>query len=137
MRGEVQQATRMRNRRAQRGITIWGLLYVLITLGLIALVAIKSVPVYLNAYDVRTTLQAVADDPDLRRASAGEIQQAVQRRFDAGYVDNLSGRDVAVERAGDGRRISLSYEVRRPMLLNLSLVYSFEESAMLAGGDER
>ena len=94
----------MRNRRAQRGITIWGLLYVLITLGLIALVAIKSVPVYLNAYDVRTTLQAVADDPDLRRASAGEIQQAVQRRFDAGYVDNLSGRDVAVERAGDGRR---------------------------------
>ena len=127
----------MRSRRAQRGITIWGLLYVLITLGLIALVAIKSVPVYLNAYDVRTTLETVADDPDLRRASAGEIQRAVQRRFDAGYVDNLSGRDVAVERDGNGRRISLSYEVRRPMLLNLSLVYSFEESAMLAGGDER
>lgn len=119
----------------QTGMTIWSLLYVLLTLGLIGLVAAKSLPVYLNAYDIRSTIEAVAADPAIKNASAVEIQRAVQRRFDAGYVDNIKGKDVAVKRVTNGREISVAYEVRRPMLLNVSLVYSFEEHARLASGD--
>lgn len=119
----------------QRGMTIWSLLYVLITLGLIALVAVKSVPVYLNAHDVRKTIEWAATQPSLVDASAAEIQAAVQRRFDAGYVTNITGRDIAVSKVGGGREISVAYQVRRPLLLNTSLLYSFEESARLTGTD--
>ncbi|GAB3685812.1 hypothetical protein GCM10028792_39080 [Salinisphaera aquimarina] len=118
-------------------MTFWGLLYVLITLGVIGLVAAKSLPVYLGAYDVRETIDWAAAQPNLLKASAPEIQSAIQRRFDAGYVDNIHGRDVAVSKVDGGREISVAYEVRRPMLFNLSLVYSFEESARLTGSDEQ
>lgn len=117
-------------------MTIWALIYLLFTAGLLLLVGIKSVPVYMNAYDVRETIEWAAEQPKLKTAPAAEIQQAIQRRFDAGYVDNLNGRDVAVSRvAGGGREISVAYEVRRPLLFNTSLVYSFEERALLTGND--
>jgi len=118
---------------AQRGMTIWSLFYVLVTLGLIGLVAAKSLPVYLNAYDVRETIEWAAAQPKLVNASAPEIQAAIQRRFDAGYVTNINGRDVAVSKVAGGREISVVYEVRRPMLFNVSLVYAFEEKARLTG----
>ena len=44
----------------QRGMTMWSLIYVLATLGLLLLVAIKSVPVYLTAYDIRETIEWAA-----------------------------------------------------------------------------
>lgn len=122
--------------RAQRGMTIWALIYLLFTAGLLLLVGIKSVPVYLTAYDIRETIEWAAEQPDLKTAPAAQIQQAIQRRFDAGYVDNIKGRDVAVERvAGGGREISVAYEVRRPFLFNISMVYAFEEKAPLTGND--
>lgn len=123
-------------RRRQAGMTFWSLLYVLFTLGVLGIVAIKSVPVYLNAYGVRATLEWAADRPDLRDADAVTIQRAIQRRFDTGYVDNLRGRDVAVEQAGSGRELSVSYEVRRPLMFNLAMVYSFDESVPMTGGDD-
>jgi hypothetical protein len=125
------------NPRRQRGMTIWALIYVLFTAGVLLLVGIKSVPVYLTAYDIRETIDWAAEQSDLRKAPAAQIQQAIQRRFDAGYVDNIKGRDVAVERvAGGAREISVAYEVRRPLLFNVSMVYSFEEKTSLTGNDD-
>lgn len=119
----------------QRGMTLWGLIYLLFTAGLLLLVGIKSVPVYLNAYDIRETIEWAAQQPDLVSAPAAQIQTTIQRRFDAGYVDNVKGRDVAVKRVPNGREISIAYEVRRPLLFNVSMVYAFEESARLTGPD--
>ena len=122
--------------RYQRGLTLWSLIYVLFTAGLLLLVGIKSVPVYLNAYDIRETIDWASEQPDLMTAPAAQIQSAIQRRFDAGYVDNVKGRDVAVSRvAGGGRELSIAYEVRRPLMFGVSLVYAFEESAPLTGTD--
>lgn len=123
------------NPRRQRGMTIWSLIYVLFTAGLLLLVGIKSAPVYLNAYDIHETIEWAAQQRSLVRAPAGEIQQTIQRRFDAGYVDNINGRDVVVERVSGGRQISVAYEVRRPLFFDVSLVYSFEDKALLPGND--
>lgn len=121
-------------RNAQRGMTLWGLLYVLVTLGLIAMVAVKSVPVYMNAYDVRNTLQQIAAQPDMANASAHQIQGAVQKHFDAGYVSNITGRDVTVRRVGKQRELEVIYEVRRPLFLNMSMIYAFDERVPMQGG---
>lgn len=121
----------------QRGMTVWALIYVLFTAGLMLLVGIKSVPVYINAYDIRETIEWAAWQPELKKAPAAEIQQAIQRRFDAGYVDNIKGRDIAVSRvSGGGRELSVSYEVRRALLLSVSIVYSFDEKMPLTGNDD-
>lgn len=122
--------------RRQQGMTLWSLLYVLITLGLIGIVSAKSVPVYLNAHEVRAALDEVAAAPAMADASAGQIQAAVQKHFDAGYVSNVRGRDVTVTRTGDKRQLEILYQERRPLFYNLSLVYSFDAKALIQGHHE-
>lgn len=115
----------------QHGLTLWGWLYVLATLGVILMVGIKAVPIYMNNYDIRSTLQWAASQPELRDAPAFEIQERIQRRFDSGYVDNISGRDIKVERIDEGRRLSVKYEVREPLFVNLTLLFEFHETAVI------
>lgn len=117
--------------RRQLGLTLWGWLYVLFTLGVILMVGIKAVPIYMNNYDIRATLEWAAAQPELREASAMEIQSRIQRRFDSGYVDNIKGRDIKVKRVDGGRRLSVEYEVREPLFGNIVLLFDFKESALL------
>ena len=115
----------------QRGMTVWSWLYVLGTLGLILLVGIKSLPVYMNNYDIRGALEWAAAQPELHSAPAVQIQRRIQKRFDTGYVDNIHGRDIKVKRTKEGRRISVDYEVRRPLFFNIVLLFDFHESALI------
>lgn len=119
------------NFHRQRGLTIWGWLYVLATLGVILMVGIKATPIYLNNYDIRGTLEWAANQPELRNASTFDIQRRIQRRFDSGYVSNIKGTDIKVKRISNGRRLSVTYEVREPLFGNVTLLFHFEESAVL------
>lgn len=120
--------------RRQRGLTLWGWLYVLATLGVMLIVGIKAVPIYLNNYDIRSTLEWAGNQPELRNAPVFEIQKRIQRRFDSGYVDNIKGTDIKVKRIQGGRRLSVEYEVREPLFGNVTLLFEFQESAVLPQG---
>lgn len=120
--------------RRQRGLTLWGWLYVLATLGVMLMVGIKAVPVYINNYDIRATLEWAGNQPELRNASIFEIQSRIQRRFDSGYVDNVKGKDVKLKRVTGGRQLSVEYEVRQPLFGNVTLLFEFHESAILPHG---
>lgn len=115
----------------QRGLTLWGWLYVLATLGVMLLVGIKAVPIYMNNYEIRSVLTWAAGQDGLRNASAGEIQTRIQRRFDSGYVNNIKGRDIAIKRVERGRELSVEYQVTEPLFGNVSLRFDFRESAVL------
>lgn len=106
-------------------------MYVLGTLGLLLLVFIKSVTVYSNNYDIRSTLTWAANQPELVNASAHEIQQRIQRRFDSGYVNNIKGRDIKIKRVKEGRRLDVEYEVRKPLFYNIILLFDFHETALI------
>lgn len=117
--------------KRQRGLTIWGWLYVLATLGVILMVGIKAVPVYVNNYDIRATLEWAGNQPELSNAPVFEIQNRIQRRFDSGYVDNVKGKDVKVKRVKGGRSLNVEYKVKQPLYGNVTLLFEFHESAFL------
>ncbi|MEQ8798831.1 MAG: DUF4845 domain-containing protein [Salinisphaeraceae bacterium] len=112
-------------------MTIWGWLYVLGTLGMIVLVGIKCVPIYVNNYEIKSTLAWAAGQPELRDASAYEIQSRIQRRFDSGYVDNIKGSDVRVKRVENGRELTIAYEREEPLFGDVALLFDFRETAFL------
>lgn len=118
-------------RDAQRGLSLWGWLYVLATLGVILLAGIKSAPVYMANYEVQSVLTWAANQDDLRNAAEHEIQSRIQQRFSAGYVDSITGRDVEVKRVEGGRRLSVQYDRTEPLFGNVSLHFEFHETALL------
>lgn len=112
-------------------MTLWGWLYVLATLGVMLLVGIKSVPVYMANYEIRSVLDWAVHQDELRKAPEHEIQQRIQRRFSAGYVETIDGRDVSVERVPEGRRLSVTYDRRVALFGNTSLRFDFHETALM------
>lgn len=118
----------------QRGMTLWGWLYVLATLGVILMVGIKTVPVYLANYSIQSTLEWAAHLEKLEGASEQQIQARIQRRFSSGYIDVVSGEDVEVERTAEGRRLTVSYDERVHLFGNVWLHFKFHETALMSSG---
>jgi len=106
---------------AERGVSLSGLIVVLIVLGAVALVAIKTAPAVI---EYRAVKQSVAR----AKASGGsnrEIQQAFDKNADVNSIDAIQGRDLVISRDGGTPEISFRYEKRVPLAGNVSLLFDF------------
>lgn len=117
-----------------RGLTFWGWLYVLATLGVILMVGIKVLPVYVANYQIQSVLTWAANLEELQGASKYKIRDRIQRRFTAGYVDAIEASDIKVKRVDKGRVLSVRYEAMVPLFGNVSLHLEFHETALMRAG---
>ena len=108
---------------AESGVSLSGLIVVLVVLGALALVAIKVTPAFLE-------YRAVKDSIVKAKAEAGsgtvrEIQQAFDKNAGVNDVSAISGRDLVITRDGGSTEISFAYEKRVPLAGNASLLLDF------------
>ena len=107
--------------RRERGVSLSGLLVVLVVLGALALVAIKTVPAYLEYKAVKESI--------VRAKAAGgsvrEIQQAFDKNAGVNDVTVITGRDLMITRDNGEVEVSFEYEKRIPLAGNVSLLLDF------------
>ena len=108
---------------AESGVSLSGLIVVLVVLGALALVAIKVTPAFLE-------YRAVKDSIAKAKAEAGsgtvrEIQQAFDKNAGVNDITAVSGRDLVITRDGGDTEISFAYEKRVPLAGNVSLLFDF------------
>lgn len=116
----------------QRGITVIATLLILIIIAFVALIAMRIVPIYLDYYNIKTTIESVKKEPGVEQWSSVDIHRAIQRRFDIGYVETIKAQDVKIRRQGNQRILQLVYEDRRPLIANLDVVAKFNETVVLS-----
>ncbi|MGQ0619698.1 MAG: DUF4845 domain-containing protein [Panacagrimonas sp.] len=109
----------------QRGIGWVGLLFVLGALAFVAIVVIKVGPLYLNQMTVERIVKRVAEDPEMATADPLTIRDALQRGWDADYVDQLKPRDIKIKRTERGRTLIYDYEARVHLFYNIFVVVEF------------
>lgn len=108
-------------KRAAPGISLTGLIAVLIVLSAIALVVIKVVPAYIEYGAVKKAIaKSKADGGGVR-----EMRAAFDRNADINNITAIAGRDLVVERDGEATEISFGYEKRIPLVSNISLLIEF------------
>lgn len=117
--------------RRQRGMTAIGFVLVLIVIAFSALITMKVLPIYLDFFSIRSTLEGLASEPGVRERSPADITQAIDRRFDVSYVTVIQAKDIKVQKKGGVISLILKYEDRRPLLSNLDVVASFDEVIVL------
>jgi hypothetical protein len=105
------------------GVSLSGLIVVLIVLGALALVVIKVTPAF---FEYRAIKEAIVK----AKAAAGsgsvrEIQQAFDRNAGINDVTAIAGRDLVITRDGGDTEISFAYEKRVPLAGNVSLLFDF------------
>jgi Tfp pilus assembly protein PilV len=112
--------------RRQRGLSMIGFLFVAAVLLVVALLAFRMIPAYIEWYTIQKALEAAVADSDLSVAS---IRRAMDRKLSADYADAITPKDVEVSKSGNVVTASASWQKILPMVSNVSLLLEFNASA--------
>ena len=117
----------------QRGMTVIGMLLLLIVIAFAALIAMKVVPMYIEYYTIKSTIESIRKEPQLAQMSPTDIHNAVQKRFDIGYVERIKARDLKIRNDAEsrGRVMELVYEDERELFYGLYVLLKVDETIPL------
>lgn len=111
----------------QHGLSMLGFLFVAAVVLVVALLAFRMIPAYIEYFTIQKALDgALADSNDLSVAS---IRRAMGRRLAVDYADAVTAKDVEVSKTGNTITASVSWEKRLPVVKNISILLEFDASA--------
>jgi hypothetical protein len=118
--------------RKQRGVTMIGWVFLLVPMAVVVYAGIRVTPEYLNYYKVSMALQETATQLKSDDAlSPASIRDALQRRFDTGYIDEPAGKDILIVKEDAGWAMTADYEKTVPMFGNLHLLMAFKKTVVI------
>ena len=112
----------------QRGLTMFGFLFVAVVLVAVAMLAMKLVPAYIEFFSVKKILATMGQEADLKAMSNGEIRSDFANRAGISYVTVVKPEDLSVDRGSGTPVVSAEYEFRTKLVGNVSLVVDFSAS---------
>lgn len=116
-------------RTQQRGLSMIGFLFVAVVLVMLAMLAMKVVPAYIEFFSVKQILATMGHQSDLRNMSNAEIRNDFARRANVGYTTVVRPQDIAIDRRGGVPVVSADYTFRTKLVHNISLVIDFSASS--------
>ena len=96
---------------------------------LLALLAFKIVPVYIEYFAIERQFKAMAADPNLKGASRAQIANAWAARATVDNLQSIDPKNIEVTREGDGIVLSSEYSVRVPLFRNVAACFDFNPSS--------
>ncbi|MGB5096350.1 MAG: DUF4845 domain-containing protein [Porticoccaceae bacterium] len=111
-------------RSAERGISLLGILFILLLVGFALTVLFRVGPLYLDDYTVRKSFEALGDG-NTRTLSDQAIREKLYKYFVVNNVDNIDVKQVRIDRNAARILVSLYYERRIEFMGNLDVVAKF------------
>lgn len=113
----------------QRGLTMFGFLFVAVLLVLAAILAMKLVPAYIEFYTLKEIIATMGHETDIRSKSNRDIRNDFSKRASTSYVTVIKPDELVITNEGGVPVISFEYEYRTKLVGNISLVVDFSASS--------
>lgn len=118
--------------RKQHGVTAIGWVFLLIPMALTLYAGIRVGPVYLNYWRVVDAMQKTASEyKGEETINPMQVKTSLGRRFDIGYVEGLTEKDIEVHRGDQGWEMSVDYEGVAPLFSNITIVIAFKKTVVI------
>ena len=108
----------------QSGVSLSGLLVILVILIFVGLLALKVIPAYIEFFTAKKAIVAVA----LEAKSGGGVPE-LRRAFDRrGQIDDISvvaGKDLEITKEGNDVVLAFAYRKEVPLFANLGIYFDF------------
>ena len=118
--------------RRQRGVTFIGWVFLLTPMAIVLYAGIRVGPEYLNYYKVVQAMKETATQLKSDEAlSPQAITSSLARRFNTGYIDSPTAREIVVTKEDAGWTMTADYEKTVPMFGNLFITMSFNKSVVI------
>ena len=120
------------NIRKENGLTLIGFLIVLGVVLFFAYAGMRIVPMYLEYHALGNALSKLEDDPAAKKMTPQKIKQSIQTSLWASYAsNNIKNEHIKISKKSGGVNVRVAYEIREPFIGNISIVGSFEKTAVL------
>jgi hypothetical protein len=124
----------MRLQQRQRGLGLWGWIFVLGVIGFAAMITLKLVPIYLSEMAIEKVVKATANDPANGGVPIGELRRNMRTRWDVEGISTLDVTDVQIVKTPQGRALGYEYDAKADLFYNISIVVHFQNQFVLKGG---
>lgn len=126
----------------QQGMTFIGMLLTMAAVIMAAILVMRAVPVYLQHYTIIQSIKGLNTVPvaSLTGDSYADVE-VLRRSFDKYLVinglDNLKADQLVIVPNGTNKfRVSLKYQVVKPLMYNISLLFDFNDTEEVVAGSE-
>ena len=109
------------SRKKQQGISLSGLIFLAVIVGLIGVFGMRTVPSFLEYRAIQKSI-VVAKSTG---GSVAEMRTSFDKNADVTYITSITGRDLIFSRETGQVEISFAYEKRLPIAGNVSLVIDY------------
>ena len=121
-------------RSNQRGMTLIGFVIGLIVVCFFAYMAMVLIPAYQESFGVQKAMDYVAANTQPTDSDMLTITKMLDKQFNVGYVDNVTGSQAKLIRDRGGNKLNLEYEVRKPFIYNIDFAIKFKNEVKLGSG---
>ena len=126
----------------QQGMTFIGMLLTMAAVIMAAILVMRAVPVYLQYYSVKQSIKGLNTIPvsSLTGDPYSDVE-VLKSRFnkylEINSLDNLKADQLVIEPDGTNKFIvKLKYQVTKPLLYNVSLLFDFDDTEEVVIGSE-
>lgn len=97
-----------RSPRRQRGVTLFGLMFWAIVVGLVSLVVLKVLPTINEYLTIKRAVEKLAQGP---ASTVPEIRTAFDKQKEIDYsINSISGKDLEITKVNDKLVVSFAYD---------------------------
>ncbi|CAM2935467.1 transmembrane protein [Legionella steigerwaltii] len=126
----------------QKGMTFIGMLVTVVVLVMGVVVIMRIIPVYLQYYSVLESVKGLNSIPPSTLtgdpvADVNVLKSTLDKRLDINGVESLKENQLAIEPMGGNKfRVKLKYQVIKPLVYNISLLFDFDHTEEVVTGSE-
>jgi hypothetical protein len=117
----------MITRRRQSGMSILGILCVMLMLGFFAMCIIRMTPPFLEYLSVKDIIARIAMEPDTVNESNSDIRRKIANVFNTNQIYKLDPNEVEIYTKSGKTYIDANYEVRLPVMWRIDSVMKFDD----------
>lgn len=110
--------------RRQRGVTLFGLMFWAILIGMVTLVALKVLPTVNEFLTIKRTIQKVADSGG---TTVPEVRAAFDKQKEIDYsITSISGKDLEITKQNDKLMVAFAYDKEIELMGPVYLLIKYE-----------
>ncbi len=126
----------MNTRQRQFGMSIPGILVIMIMVGFFAMCGLRMSAPYFEYLSVKKIISDISAGHDADKKSIRQIRRKIGDIFNTNQIYELDYKDVEVFRKNGKTYIDANYEVRVPIMGRIDAIMSFDDLIFQIGNPE-
>lgn len=108
----------------QHGITLIGLIFVMVILGMIGILGLKVVPTVLEFQSIKRLIVTASKSG----STVNDVKAAFDKGADVGYIESITSKDLVIIKNNADFDVSFAYNKKIPLVGPASLLLEYEGS---------